>query len=836
MMEEDIANRPKWLLELENRKRKPRLAHEAGAGAPCMNCNSNCPGLDLHFWRKICKNCKCGRDDHDVDDDEFPQFDLLFGPSAKFKKKSMRLQVNNKKQNEGETTFEWVPPDTTKELVMDYMKALPEDKLPIKGSAGAALRRQLLQKQLPLHDIDHKACDALSEQEQRQFEKYLENIKKYAGQGKVIKILGARPFDRSLMTPVNATDMQRCSPQHKPYVSSPGVQLRTPSSFAVRSPYAKHPSDSPSKQDIAATNDSRALEEYNRSLANVSTVSGNVVRSQPIEGKLHENPQHVGDAASTNERAAVNGKIVNSSIPVRLAEQEIQPVHEMHTSGSFVPSAGSRARNASSANPDERHRETLSDIGAPYGFAHSEAQDSEAVSIAESMLADALLPPSAIHANDIIGSTLGEEGLMYIREKLADKYNALENPVLYTAPKSSRPLDTSDLLQPRGGTAPREANNSQSSVTKDAERAAAMRNSAGSFAERREITTGALLEAEKKTCKPLSHVAQSTVAPAGLNEQKQYGWLLTHKLPDVRPSAPLAQDVFGAIENAADPSVNRYKPADTVVPASNPSPQVGSQYSVIPSPLLQAELSSSHVQPTVLHSEQLHNPVFPHNVVGGGVNEVAQRNAMEEHLKNAMEGLRIDSTRAQKCRKCHEDIRVGDVVVTAEKAKDASWHPGCFVCSVCNELLVDLVYFHYKNELYCERDLSAHLGIPRCFACDELIFVREYTVAEGHNYHVKHFCCWDCDMPLAGQQYITENDRPLCLPCYQKTYAKTCAACNIVIAADQQGVSIKNLDFHATEACFCCYSCKKNLLNGRMAIKENKLFCSKECIAKFLNR
>lgn len=117
----------------------------------------------------------------------------------------------------------------------------------------------------------------------------------------------------------------------------------------------------------------------------------------------------------------------------------------------------------------------------------------------------------------------------------------------------------------------------------------------------------------------------------------------------------------------------------------------------------------------------------------------------------------------------------------------------------------------------------------------QLIFVREYTVAEGHNYHVKHFCCWDCDIPLAGQQYITENDRPLCLPCYQKSYAKTCAACNVVIAADQQGVAIKNLNFHATEVCFCCYSCKRNLLNGRMVIKKDKLFCSKECIAKFFN-
>lgn len=106
-------------------------------------------------------------------------------------------------------------------------------------------------------------------------------------------------------------------------------------------------------------------------------------------------------------------------------------------------------------------------------------------------------------------------------------------------------------------------------------------------------------------------------------------------------------------------------------------------------------------------------------------------------------------------------------------------------------------------------------------------------MAEGHNYHVKHFCCWDCDNPLAGQQYIVESDRPLCLLCYQKSYAKTCCSCNLVIAADQQGVNIKNLDFHATDKGFRCFQCRKGLLNGKMAVKEDKMFCSKECIIAF---
>ncbi|KAL6420122.1 hypothetical protein ACFW04_014079 [Cataglyphis niger] len=779
-----------------------------------MNCNSACPGLDLHFWRKICKNCKCGRDDHDVDDDEFPQFDLLFGPSGKFKKKILRLQVNNKKQNEGETTFEWIPPDTTEELAVDYMKALPVEKLPIKGSAGAALRRQLLQKQLPLHDIDHKVCDELSEQEQKQFEKYLENIKKYVGQGKVMKMIGARPFDRSLMTPINATDMQHFSPQHNSYIPSTGIQLRTPSSFTVKSSYAKHPYEVQNKQDAMAINDNKISNAgHNCSLTNVAA-NNNIAKSQLIGGKLiNEHSQHAGDNVSINERA-IDSKVINSSIPAHLAEQEIVSSREMHTSENYIPYGGNTLKGVV-----ERHRETLDNI-TPC-IAHLEAVNNEAASIAESMLADALLPPSAIHANDIIGSTLDEKSLMFIREKLADKYNTMENSAMHVVPKSSRLLDANDILRSGGS---RENNNNPANSNKDTEKTAiitAMKNPAGTLLEKTDVNNfvNTPLEAEKKMYKSPSQIIESIALPIKVN----------HK-PSANNSSVIEESKTMQ-ESATDPLLNKYVSVDPTLPILNSSLQTGSQCPVNAS-LLQAELSSLVLQPTVIHSEQLQKQVFPHIVRDFN----GQSNIQHiDHLKDSIKNLKIDS-KVHKCEKCHEDIRIGDVIVTAEKANNASWHPGCFVCSVCNELLVDLVYFYYKNKLYCGRDLATFLGIVRCFACDELIFVREYTVAEGHNYHVKHFCCWDCDMPLAGQQYITENDRPLCLPCYQKSYAKTCAACNIVIAADQQGVAIKNLNFHATEVCFCCYSCKKNLLNGRMAIKEDKLFCSKDCIAKFFNR
>ncbi|EFN69581.1 Prickle-like protein 2 [Camponotus floridanus] len=809
-MEEETANRPKWLWKLENRKRKPHLAHEVGAGASCMNCKSACPGLDLHFWRKICKNCKCGRDDHDVDDAEFLQFDLLFGSRRKFEKK---LMLNNKKQIEVETIFEWIPPDTTKELAVDYMKALPVEKLPIKGSVGAALRKQLLQKQLPLHDIDHHVCDELSEEEQKQFEKYLSNIKEYVGQGKVIKMLGARPFDRSLMTPINATDMQHLSPQHKSYVPpSTGVQLRVPSSFAVKNPYTKHSYEVQNKPNTINDNKISNPEEYNCSLINVSA-NNNIAKSQLTGGKfINEHSQHANNTMS-NERA-VDSKIINSSIPAHLAEQEIVPAREMHTSGNYI-SYGENALKSTL----EGYRETLNNI-APCS-AHLETINSEAVSLAESMLADALLPPSAIHASDIIGSTLDEKSLMFIREKLADKYNAIENSAMHAVPKSSRLLDTNDVLHSGGS---KENNNNPENINKDVKRTAiiATKNPTGTLLEKAEVSNivNTPLEAERKIYKPSSQIIESIALPLKTN----------HK--PAKNNSSVIEESKTIRENTMDPLLNEYTPMNPTLPILNSTLQTSSQCPVNANPL-QAELNSLSLQPTVIYSEQLQNQIFPHIV--GDFNEQSNTQHID-HLKDNVEDLKIDSTKVHKCEKCHEDIRIGDVIVTAEKANNAFWHPGCFVCSMCNELLVDLVYFYYNNKLYCGRDLAAFLGIVRCFACDELIFVPEYTVAEGHNYHVKHFCCWDCDMPLAGQQYITENDRPLCLPCYQKSYAKTCAACNMVIAADQQGVAIKNLNFHATEVCFSCYCCKKNLLNGRMAIKEDKLFCSKECIAKFLNR
>lgn len=185
------------------------------------------------------------------------------------------------------------------------------------------------------------------------------------------------------------------------------------------------------------------------------------------------------------------------------------------------------------------------------------------------------------------------------------------------------------------------------------------------------------------------------------------------------------------------------------------------------------------------------------------------------------------------CQRCKKPMFAGEVAVKAERAgQESIWHPQCFTCSKCGELLADLVYFFYKGEIYCARDLANVLEIPRCAGCDELIFTRPYTAAEGRAFHVQHFCCYHCDAPLGGKKYVPDDKTglPICLGCYDQFYAERCRACGGVIGPEQQGVSWGNTHWHAD--CFICSGrmCGKSLLSGRFVVKQEMPFCSVPCV------
>uniref|UniRef100_A0A672YT07 Testin n=1 Tax=Sphaeramia orbicularis TaxID=375764 RepID=A0A672YT07_9TELE len=161
------------------------------------------------------------------------------------------------------------------------------------------------------------------------------------------------------------------------------------------------------------------------------------------------------------------------------------------------------------------------------------------------------------------------------------------------------------------------------------------------------------------------------------------------------------------------------------------------------------------------------------------------------------------------CNHCQEPMRLGNPAVYAERAGyDKLWHPACFVCCTCKELLVDMIYFWKKGKLYCGR----HYGDsekPRCAGCDELIFCNEYTQAE--------------------ETYVMENDKPVCKPCYMKNHAVKCSSCQNVVDPEAQRVSYGEHHWHAEPQCFKCSGCSKCLMGQRFMAVQAFLFCSVEC-------
>ncbi|XP_032786784.2 uncharacterized protein LOC116924354 [Daphnia magna] len=181
------------------------------------------------------------------------------------------------------------------------------------------------------------------------------------------------------------------------------------------------------------------------------------------------------------------------------------------------------------------------------------------------------------------------------------------------------------------------------------------------------------------------------------------------------------------------------------------------------------------------------------------------------------------STRALKCYGCDGNIPAGSFGVLAPKfGENVAWHPACFQCTTCAELLVDLTYCVHEEQLYCERHYAEQLK-PRCSACDELIFSGEYTKAMSKDWHLGHFSCWQCDESLTGQRYVLRDEHPYCVKCYETVFANNCDDCNRVIGIDSKDLSYKDRHWH--EACFLCNKCRLSLVDKQFGSKADKIFC-----------
>ncbi|XP_034940659.1 protein prickle-like isoform X2 [Chelonus insularis] len=181
------------------------------------------------------------------------------------------------------------------------------------------------------------------------------------------------------------------------------------------------------------------------------------------------------------------------------------------------------------------------------------------------------------------------------------------------------------------------------------------------------------------------------------------------------------------------------------------------------------------------------------------------------------------------CRECGRLITTGEIAIGANRAgPTALWHPACFICCICKQLLVDLIYFWREGRLYCGRHHAETLK-PRCCACDEIILADECTEAEGRAWHMRHFACLECDRQLGGQRYVMREGRPYCLHCFDASFAEYCDSCGEPIGVDQGQMSHEGQHWHATEACFSCATCHTSLLGRPFLPRRGAIYCSIAC-------
>jgi hypothetical protein len=744
---------PNWLSELElkrEKRLKARLGHEAGAGAPCIKCSEKCPGLDLHFWRKICKNCKCSKEDHDVHDDDiygWAQFQLLGSKPNRIKKK---IVLPGKKD---EVELDWAPKGNT-ETIDRYLKTLSPESLPVKGSQAAQARKQLLQKQIPIHDIDPTLCHELTDSELAKMQDYIKHMKDSAGVGQVIQYN------------VNAKFLTNRYPKGVPSIET--VQL-----------LGENKSGTLTKQfEKLGVQDQKELDAFFDKIPKPHNMTvqtekfGYVTQLTVDQEKLG-----YGVEASTNtEELGLASQIpANSDKHAQRLVYNYSEGQDLANSGPNF--AGNLETNkklgyVSQAQLTLPHNQDL--LPSPPNYAriaeiNQNTGDGDLANLA------------ALEANRKLGY-VGQPPLaqLHSQELSGLPANYAKNvEVNQNKGSLSRFAREQMLHDPQVGYVAR----AEPGSTHDPQVGYVPRAEPGST---NEINRNTMYMPHYAPGKLNVHNEQQNPSVIGNVRDLAFG---THDLTNSNYNKPLEM----------------YTPNKLTV----------AENQLVPNPVKIGairDISYDYEGPEIKSAIQGENKMFE---------------GMEVACK-VPDDVEIQT---KQCRKCSKFFEPGEFGIFVEKS-NALYHSECFKCAGCNQSLADLFYFYDKesDNIYCGRDFAKIRGIPRCKACDELIFVKEYCLAENSTFHLKHFCCFECDQALAGQNYVVEESQPVCLPCFEKLKANKCLACRRVIMADEEGVKLKDgIHFHLADECFCCFKCKKPLHGAKLLFRNNKLYCSHDC-------
>lgn len=696
------------------------------------------------------------------------------------------LELPGKKE---EIILEWTPKGHN-ETVDKFLKTLPPELLPVRGSAAAQERKQLLQKQIPIHDIDPTLCHDLTEPELLQMNEYIAHVKQSSvGIGHVVQL---------------------------------GLNHG-------------------SKHVIGATDPQILASRYPAQLSNAQVVQLHAANNA---GKLGEKLQNL----NLEERKALNvpedkqlgvkpGQIVDYNYPVyeRVKSPDMYLNYERERAHSPNYAQSLRTNSPDLAQLPHYAPGTINrynETKTPQKIAN--VRDLAFSTYDPQTIQNDYLPP-----NRNLPENTGD--VTYPTDvNLPNAQNYVHGDVTYPTDvklPNAQSYVHGDVTYPTDVKLP----NAQSYVHGDVAYPTDMKlpnaNYANQLSNPQNYTHGDVQRyrnANSPHYQPnqlnITHDTQSSIDityPTSHLQQRNDANAQYHTGDVTRPTSG----------NANTP---HYQPNQLHVThdSQNPVlPHVGDI--TYPTSHLKRDANTPHYQPNQLTIP--HDTQNPTHVPIGAITDITYPTTdvkLAEHRHNSVNSPHHhhQPTHTKNpgavltCHRCKKPFKDDEIVIGIERSA-ALFHASCFKCNGCNQNLADMVYFYDKesDDVYCGRDYAKIRGIPRCKACDELIFVKEYCLAENCTFHVKHFCCFECDTPLAGQNYLMEDAQPVCLPCYERIKANKCTSCFNVIKPDERGVKLHDLHFHANDECFACKVCRKSLLGGKLLLRNQRLYCSAVC-------
>jgi len=167
-----------------------------------------------------------------------------------------------------------------------------------------------------------------------------------------------------------------------------------------------------------------------------------------------------------------------------------------------------------------------------------------------------------------------------------------------------------------------------------------------------------------------------------------------------------------------------------------------------------------------------------------------------------------------------------DIYGELSSALGKVYHVEHFTCSMCRLPMGDKEYYEHGDVVYCKPCFENKV-CDQCAKCKGPIMDRLMEVS-GFKYHESCFVCTHCNKSLDGIGFLMRDNQPYCEPHYHSSFAPKCRECKREIPGP--GVLAFGAQFHFE--CFKCASCKKVLPEGRFWEFGGAPYCEPDYHAK----